>query len=136
MTEMNHDTMAAHTTSIPWQTQSGCALFGTNVRLPCHVVVERGRACLCRCRVSLLTCGHPVPPGNQWHVCFGRVCLPRVCLVGLGRDALEEGKTPPLQGAQPIPSHCLPDGNCQSLRHLQPTVTAPNRFRNILQPPA
>ena len=25
---------------------------------------------------------------------------------------------PPLQGAQPVPSHCLPDAKCQPQRHL------------------
>ena len=25
---------------------------------------------------------------------------------------------PPLQGAQPVPSHCLPDGECQAQWHL------------------
>ena len=35
---------------------------------------------------------------------------------------------PPLQGAQPMPSHCLPDAKCQLQRHLQPTVTAPIAF--------
>ena len=37
-----------------------------------------------------------------------------------GRDALEEGEIPPpfLQGAQPTPSYCLPDGNCQLEWHL------------------
>ena len=37
---------------------------------------------------------------------------------GGGREALEGGGgggVPPLQGAQPMPSHCLPDGKC----HLQ-----------------
>ena len=42
---------------------------------------------------------------------------------------------PPLQGAQPMPSHCPPDANCQPQWHLQPTATAPNRFGNLLQPP-
>ena len=53
------------------------------------------------------------------------------------RDALEgAGRYPlPLQGAQPMPSHCPPDAKCQPQRHLQPTVTAPNRFGNPLQPP-
>ena len=41
----------------------------------------------------------------------------------------------PLQGAQPMPSHCLPERNCQAQRRLQPTVTTPNRFGNHLQPP-
>ena len=42
---------------------------------------------------------------------------------------------PPLpQYAQPMPSHCLPDGKCKA--QLWPTVTAPNRFGNPLQPPA
>ena len=44
-------------------------------------------------------------------------------------------QNPPLQGAQPMPSPCLPDGKRQAQRHLQPTVTAPNRFGNLLQPP-
>ena len=51
------------------------------------------------------------------------------------RDAWKGGGTPPppppLQGAQPTPSHCLPDGNCQLQRHWYPTVTAPNRFGNL-----
>ena len=42
---------------------------------------------------------------------------------------------PPFQGAQPMPSHCLPDAKCQFQWHLHPTVTAPNRFGNLLQPP-
>ena len=44
--------------------------------------------------------------------------------------------TPPslLQGAQPAPSHCPPDGKCQPQWHLYPTVTTPNRFGNLLQP--
>ena len=41
----------------------------------------------------------------------------------------------PLQGAQPTPSHCLRDAKCQPQWHLQPTVTAPNRFGSLLQPP-
>ena len=43
---------------------------------------------------------------------------------------------PPLAGAQPTPSHSPPDAKCQTQRHLQPTVTAPDRFGNPLQPPA
>ena len=43
--------------------------------------------------------------------------------------------SPPLQGAQRMPSHCLPDSKCQLRWHLPPTVTAPNRFGNLLQPP-
>ena len=42
----------------------------------------------------------------------------------------------PLQGAQPVPSHCPPNAKCQPQWHLYPTVTAPNRFGNLLQPPA
>ena len=42
---------------------------------------------------------------------------------------------PPLQGAQPMPSPCPPDGKCQFQWHLYPTVTAPNRFGNLVQPP-
>ena len=38
---------------------------------------------------------------------------------------------PPPKGAQPMPSHCLPDAKC----HLWPTVTAPNRFCNLLRTP-
>ena len=37
------------------------------------------------------------------------------------RDALEGGTAPhppPSQGAQPMPSHCLPDGKCQLQWHL------------------
>ena len=36
-------------------------------------------------------------------------------LVGTTRDALEGGRypPPPLQGAQPLPSHCPPDAKCQ-----------------------
>ena len=40
-----------------------------------------------------------------------------------------------LQGVQPMPSRRPLDTKCQSQRHLQPTVTAPNRFGNLpLQP--
>ena len=51
-----------------------------------------------------------------------------------GRDVLEGGEAPPppLQGAQTMPSHCPPDGKCQLQWHLQPTVTAPNRFGTLL----
>ena len=53
-----------------------------------------------------------------------------------GRDALEGVEVPPpLQGAQPMPSHCPPDAKCRLQWHLQPTVTAPNRFGSRLQPP-
>ena len=41
----------------------------------------------------------------------------------------------PLQGAQPTPSHCALNCKCQPHWHLYPTVTAPNRFGNHLQPP-
>ena len=37
------------------------------------------------------------------------------------RDVLEGGGQPPppnLQGALPMPSHCLPDGKCQPQWHL------------------
>ena len=34
------------------------------------------------------------------------------------RDELEGGEVPPLQGAQPMPSHCLPHAKCQLQRHL------------------
>ena len=60
---------------------------------------------------------------------------------GRGRDALEGRVVPPPpfpippQGAQPVPSHYLPDGKCRLQWHLQPTVTAPNRCGNLLQPP-
>ena len=48
-----------------------------------------------------------------------------------------KGRVPraPLQGAQRTPSHCPPDGRCHFQWHLQPIVTAPNRFDNLLQPP-
>ena len=46
-----------------------------------------------------------------------------------GGDALEVGDPPRLQGSQPMPSPCLPDAKCRL------TVTAPNRFGNLLQPP-
>ena len=45
------------------------------------------------------------------------------------------GAPSPLQGAQPMPSHCPPNGKRQLQWHLQPTVTAPNRLGNLLQPP-
>ena len=45
------------------------------------------------------------------------------------------GKVPPLQDAQPMPSPCPPDAKCQLQWHLQMTVTAPNRFDNLRQPP-
>ena len=35
-----------------------------------------------------------------------------------GRDALEEGGGGDPWGAQPVPSHCPPDGNCQLQWHL------------------
>ena len=36
-----------------------------------------------------------------------------------GRDAFESGEPPPPPpGAQPVPSHCLPDGKCQLQWHL------------------
>ena len=37
-----------------------------------------------------------------------------------GSDALEGGGAPPppLQGAQPMPSHCPPDAKCQAQWHL------------------
>ena len=38
-------------------------------------------------------------------------------------------------GGGSMRSHCLPDGRCQLQWHLQLTVTAPNRFGNLLQPP-
>ena len=44
------------------------------------------------------------------------------------------GDTPPLH-ARLMPSHCLPNAKCQTQWHLQPKVTAPNRFGNLLQPP-
>ena len=47
-----------------------------------------------------------------------------------------KGGTPPPPGAQPMPSHCPPNAKCPPQWHLQPTVTAPNRFGNLLQPPA
>ena len=34
-----------------------------------------------------------------------------------------------------MPSYCLHDSRCQAQWHLQTTVTAPNRFGNLLQPP-
>ena len=58
--------------------------------------------------------------------------------LALVRDVLERGELPPppsLQGAQPMPSHCPRDGKCQLQWHLQPTVTAPNRFGNLFRPP-
>ena len=52
------------------------------------------------------------------------------------RDALERGGGRyPLQGAQPTPSHCLPDAKRQFQWHWEPTVTAPDRFGNLLPPP-
>ena len=50
------------------------------------------------------------------------------------RDALEGGggvPPSPLQGAQPVPSHCLPD----TLMPHAPAVTAHNRYGNLLHPP-
>ena len=56
------------------------------------------------------------------------------CKIVATQDALEGGAgAPPLQGAQPMPSHRPPDGKCRL--QWQPTVTAPNRFGNPLQPP-
>ena len=60
-------------------------------------------------------CTLPSYPGMHWK---GRRCAP-----------------PHLQGAQPMPGCCLPNGKCQLQWHLQPTVTAPNCFGNLLQPP-
>ena len=39
---------------------------------------------------------------------------------GPGQDALERGGgvPPPLQGAQPMPGHCLPGSKCQPPWHL------------------
>ena len=39
---------------------------------------------------------------------------------GRGRDALQGGgyPPPPLEGAKPVPSHCLPDAKCQAQWHL------------------
>ena len=38
---------------------------------------------------------------------------------GGGRDALEGGGyPPPLQGAQPMPGHCIPGAKCQLQWHL------------------
>ena len=54
---------------------------------------------------------------------------------GALRDALDRGTPPPLSGAQPTPSHYPPNAKCQLQWHLSPTVTAPNRFGNLLQPP-
>ena len=42
---------------------------------------------------------------------------------------------PPLQSARSMPSRCLHDAKCQLQRHLQRTVTAPNRCGNLLRPP-
>ena len=60
--------------------------------------------------------------------------LPLSISAPLARDALE-APPPPFQGAQPVPRHCPLDGKCQAQWHLQPTVTAPNRLGNLLQPP-
>ena len=51
---------------------------------------------------------------------------------GLSSDALEKGRgvAPPPLGAQPLTASAGFKG------HLQPTVTAPNRFDNLLQPPS
>ena len=43
-----------------------------------------------------------------------RVPLPKV----QSRDALKGQEVPPLQSAQPMPSHCLPAGKCQLQWHL------------------
>ena len=69
-------------------------------------------------------------------ILFGTATYQELLLGEAGvRDALEGGEVPPLPGgAQPMPSHCLPDGKWQPQWHLQPTVTAPNRFGNLLQP--
>ena len=42
------------------------------------------------------------------------------CGTAKGRDALEGGEVDPtpLQGAQPMPSHCLPDAKCHLQWHL------------------
>ena len=48
------------------------------------------------------------------------------------RDALERGVSPPpLQGAQPMPSHCPPDGKCQLQMAF---VTDSNRPQPLWQP--
>ena len=65
-----------------------------------------------------------LPPAAPLQLTYSSPTLPsadlRLCLGG--RDALEEGEgTPPpplLQGAQPVPSHCPPDGKCQLPWHL------------------
>ena len=48
------------------------------------------------------------------------VCLRfALCSFCGGGGVLEgrRGYSPPLQGAQPMPSHCLPDGRCQRQWH-------------------
>ena len=93
------------------------------------VVLEEGR------HQSVQRAGEDVPGHKGTPQCRGRrgpTPLP------LDRAALEGGGgTPPLllQGAQPMPSHGLRDAKCQLQWHLQPTVTATNRFGNLLQPP-
>ena len=90
------------------------------------------------------SCNRPPPPPAHTHTHRAHKRraqpLPRRGFDGappgagcIGRGA--EPPPPPLQGAQPTPSPCPPDAKCQPQWHLQPTVTAPNRFGNLLQPP-
>ena len=46
--------------------------------------------------------------------------LPQVGWEGEGQGCIGKGGRypPPLQGAQPMPSYCPPDGNCQPQWHL------------------
>ena len=64
------------------------------------------------------------------------LCLTVECITsGLHWSGFLIRSHPPLQGAQPMPSCCPPDAKCQPQWRLYPTVTAPNRFGNFLQPP-
>ena len=90
----------------------------------------------------------PPPPGGQG--CIGRGAGTRCGIQMLNahlhaarpKAAKQSSQNKKVFGdiaigaAQPMPSHCLPDGRCQLQQHLQPTVTTPNRFGNLLQPPA
>ena len=87
-----------------------------------HVAGLRHRSCVVLCAaVHVALCLLPVCCVLCTAAATRRA--PQGC-IGRGRGAAP----PPLQGAQPTPSHCLPDGKCQAQWHLKLTVTAPNRL--------
>ena len=82
----------------------------------------RGRGCVCL--------RSPCVALRLWRTPCAPSCAapaPELCLVfglrdggALASDASEGGQVPsaPLQGAQPMPSHCLSDCKCQFHWHL------------------